>query len=246
MTQLSDQPYNLTRSLGFNAYHVLAADSSESLQTSLEYLNKKYATAFLIDLLEKSAQLIGAKVLNLSSEQYVPHGASVALLLADEGQPDGALPVQTNTILGHLDKSHLTVHTYPQIHPDTGLCSLRLDLDLATCGSISPLATLPLLFEQIVCDVATIDFRIRGYQQSTHGQLEFGSDEIRCISEHLPAECTEQYLIKNLNTPEALFYHTRMIRKTINPLNHRIPEKAGLDASSNTNLEPLLKSLFYG
>ena len=28
-------------------------------------------------------------------------------------------------ILGHLDKSHITVHTYPEYHPETSIATFR-------------------------------------------------------------------------------------------------------------------------
>ena len=34
------------------------------------------------------------------------------------------LPVQAETQLAHLDKSHVTVHTYPEYHPETCHCYL--------------------------------------------------------------------------------------------------------------------------
>ena len=35
-----------------------------------------------------------------------------------------------------LDKSHITVHTYPEYHPDEGISTFRADIDVATCGEI--------------------------------------------------------------------------------------------------------------
>ena len=246
MTNHSEQPYNLTRSLGFNAYQVLAANSKDDLQASVSYLNEKYNKPFLVGLLEETAGLIGAKILNVSSERYDPLGASVALLLADGAHPEYSQQLRTNTLLGHLDKSHLTVHTYPQLHLDTGLCSLRLDLDLATCGAISPLASLPLLFTRIACDVVTIDFRIRGYQRSGAGHLDFGSNEITSIADHLPKITQEQYQIKDTNIPEILLYHTRMMRKNIVPVNHTLPSDKPMELSNLDKVEKHLNFLYRG
>jgi S-adenosylmethionine decarboxylase len=246
VTSHSEQPYNLTRSLGFNAYQVLAANSAGDLQASVSYLNEKYNKPFLVGLLEETAGLIGAKVLNLSSETYDPLGASVALLLADGAHPEYSNQLTTNTLLGHLDKSHLTVHTYPQLHLDTGLCSLRLDLDLATCGAISPLESLPLLFTSITCDVVTIDFRIRGYQRSGAGHLDFGANEVTSIADHLPKITREQYLIEETNTPEILLYHTRMMRKNIVAVDHSLPSDKPMELSNMAKVKEHLNLLYRG
>ena len=212
----------------------------------MDYLNEKYNTTFLIKLLEETADAIGARVLNVSSEKYDPLGTSVALLLADVGNPEHSEKLETNTLLGHLDKSHLTVHTYPQLHHETGLCSLRLDLDLATCGTISPLTTLPLLFSNITCDLVTIDFRIRGYQPSVGGQLDFGSNEVMSIADYLPENSQQQFQITETNVPEILVYHTRMMRKNILPLNHTLPSDEGNELSNTANVEAHLNLLYRG
>jgi S-adenosylmethionine decarboxylase len=242
----SEQAYNLTRSLGFNAYQVLAANSADGLQAAVGYLNEKYDTDFLIGLLEKAADLIGAKVLNVSSEKYDPLGTSVALLLADGGHPEHSKRLRTNTLLGHLDKSHLTVHTYPQLHLDTGLCSLRLDLDLATCGTISPLTTLPLLFSNITCDLVTIDFRIRGYQLSGAGQIDFGSNEVTSIADYLPEIVLQQFQKTETNMPEILVYHTRMMRRNILPVNHVLPSDKPMELATLEQVEKHLNLLYTG
>ena len=53
--------------------------------------------------------------------------------------------LEPDTIVAHLDKSHVTVHTYPEYHPDTCLATFRVDIDVATCGEITPLSTLDYL-----------------------------------------------------------------------------------------------------
>ncbi len=37
---------------------------------------------------------------------------------------------------------HVTVHTYPEYHPDNAIATFRVDIDVTTCGRISPLNAL--------------------------------------------------------------------------------------------------------
>ena len=37
-------------------------------------------------------------------------------------------------MVAHLNKSHVTVHTYPESHPDNGISTFRVDVDVSTCG----------------------------------------------------------------------------------------------------------------
>src|SRR3546814_14711111 len=65
-------------------------------------------------------------------------------LLISEGHHDG-LPTpgkKKDSVVAHLDKSHITVPTYPVTHPDNGISTFRADIDVSTCGKISPLKAL--------------------------------------------------------------------------------------------------------
>ena len=74
-------------------------------------------------------------VLHISKQDYDPQGASVTFLIAEEHMKPALEP---DTMVAHLDKSHVTVHTYPEYHPDTCLATFRVDIDVATCGEITP------------------------------------------------------------------------------------------------------------
>ena len=61
-------------------------------------------------------------------------------------------------MVAHLDKSHICVHTYPESHPEGGLCTFRADIEVSTCGVISPLKALNYLIHQLESDIVTIDY----------------------------------------------------------------------------------------
>ena len=66
----------------------------------------------------------------ISQQDYDPQGASVTLLIAEGSM----MPVQGETQVAHLDKSHVTVHTYPEYHPETCLATFRVDIDTEDPG----------------------------------------------------------------------------------------------------------------
>ena len=110
--------------------------------------------------------IIGANILNIARQDYDPQGASVTILISEQPvtptesqieESPGPLP---ETILGHLDKSHITVHTYPEIHPVDGIATFRVDIDVSTCGVISPLKALNYLIHQFDSDIVTVDYRV--------------------------------------------------------------------------------------
>lgn len=50
----------------------------------IKYIDEQYNSERLTKILTNVAEMIGARVLNVSSQDYDPQGASVTILLADE------------------------------------------------------------------------------------------------------------------------------------------------------------------
>ena len=139
---------NLTKSLSFNIYDICYAPA-EQQQAYIEYIDEAYNADKLTQILKNVADIIGAQVLNIARQDYDPQGASVTMLISEGDSPpppnmnsQSPGPLLSETVLAHLDKSHITVHTYPESHPDNGISTFRADIDVSTCGKISPLKAL--------------------------------------------------------------------------------------------------------
>lgn len=120
----------------------------------VQYINEEYDAERLTQILGDVVDIIGANILNIARQDYDPQGASVTMLISEQPvtptdsqieESPGPLP---DTVVAHLDKSHITVHTYPEIHPDDGIATFRVDIDVSTCGVISPLKALNYLIHQ--------------------------------------------------------------------------------------------------
>jgi S-adenosylmethionine decarboxylase len=106
---------NLTKSLSFNIYDLCYALSHESQIEYLEYIDKEYDSERLKGIIEEVTRIIDAKLVNVTTQDYDPRGASVVALI-NEDHPVLSPAVSTNhlpeaSIVGHLDKSHNTAHT---------------------------------------------------------------------------------------------------------------------------------------
>ncbi len=107
----------------------------------------------LENILKGVADIIGARILNLSTQDYDPMGASVVILIAEGSTPNEA----TGSIsLAHLDKSHICAHTYPETDNASGISTFRVDIDISTCGKISPLRSLNYLIKSFDSEVVLL------------------------------------------------------------------------------------------
>lgn len=221
---------NLTKTLSFNIYDVCYAKSEREQKAYIEYIDEQYNSERLTNILCDVTEMIGAHVLNISKQDYEPQGASVNLLITEEALPIDLidescnlgeyLASQRDTILGHLDKSHVTVHTYPEYHPDNAISTFRVDIDVSTCGMISPLNALDYLISSFDSDIITIDYRVRGFTRDVEGKKFFIDHDITSIQDYIDNETLKKYDAIDMNVYQSNIFHTKMLIKEIELQNY--------------------------
>ncbi len=204
---------NLTKALSFNIYDVCYAKTEREQQDYIAYIDEQYNSERLTTILTNLTDMIGATVLNISKQDYEPQGASVTILIAER-------PVPGETQVAHLDKSHVTVHTYPEYHPETCLATFRVDIDVATCGEITPLSTLDYLISSFDSDIITMDYRVRGFTRDMNGQKLFIDHPVASIQDYIDPITLRRYDAVDINVYSANLFHTRMMLKDIDLQNY--------------------------
>lgn len=230
---------NLTKALSFNIYDVCYAKSAREQKDYIAYIDEQYNAERLTRILTNLTDMIGANVLNISRQDYDPQGASVTLLIAEETM----IPVG-ETQVAHLDKSHVTVHTYPEYHPETCLATFRVDIDVATCGEITPLSTLDYLIGSFDSDIISMDYRVRGFTRDVDGRKLFMDHTVRSIQDYIDPDTLRHYDAVDINVYEANLFHTKMMRKEI-PLQdylfktdvYELPPRVRLEIMDNLRKE---------
>lgn len=212
---------NLTKSLSFNIYDICYARSRESQIQYLEYVDEEYNSARLEAITEEVTRIIRAKLVQVSTQDYDPRGASVVALL-NEDHPDayvaGPAPAASTpapAVVGHLDKSHIAIHTYPEYHQSSGIATFRVDIDIATCGMISPLKALHYLLESFDSDVVIIDYRVRGFTRDQRGRKLFIDHDIGSIQDYISDDFLEGYTAYDINIVSDNNFHTKMRKKEL-------------------------------
>jgi S-adenosylmethionine decarboxylase len=199
---------NLTKSLSFNIYDICYAKSRADRKEYLAYLDEAYNSARLERILKGMAAIIGANILHISSQDYDPMGASVTILIA-EG------PMESHTrrsiSIAHLDKSHLCAHTYPETDKRSGISTFRVDIDISTCGKISPLKALNYLIKSFESEVVLLDYRVRGFTRNTRGKKLFIDHKIRTIQQFIAAGVKKRYNRVDINISQENLFHTKMV-----------------------------------
>ena len=230
---------NLTKALSFNIYDVCYAKTAREQKDYIAYIDEQYNSDRLTKILTNLTDMIGAQVLNISQQDYEPQGASVTLLIAE-----GSMIPAGKTQVAHLDKSHVTVHTYPEYHPETCLATFRVDIDVATCGEITPLSTLDYLIGSFDSDIITMDYRVRGFTRSVNGEKLFMDHRITSIQDYIDQRTLERYDAVDINVYKANLFHTKMMLKEVDLQNYlfntdiyELPPKKRLDIMNSLRRE---------
>lgn len=238
---------NLTKTLSFNIYDVCYAKSEREQKDYIAYIDEQYNSERLTKILCDVTDIIGANVLSISKQDYAPQGASVNLMISDESMIPSQPPVSHITadeVMLHLDKSHVTVHTYPEYHPDNAISTFRVDICVSTCGKISPLKALDYLIGSFDSDIITADYRVRGFTRDLDGKKLFIDHDITSIQDFIDRKTLEKYDAIDVNVYQSNIFHTRMLIKDIDLQNYlfktdvyELEPKVRLDISNSLRRE---------
>lgn len=247
---------NLTKSLSFNIYDICYAGSENQRKAYIEYIDEAYNAERLTHILTEVSHIIGANILNIARQDYEPQGASVTMLISEEPVPTatdnrespGPLP---DSVVGHLDKSHICVHTYPEADPYDGVCTFRADIDVATCGVISPLKALNYLLHSFESDIVTMDYRVRGFTRDVKGKKHYIDHKINSIQNFLSRDTKKLYQMVDVNVYQENLFHTKMMLKDFDLDNYlfgRSPEDFDPQVARKITrqLKREMHELFYG
>ncbi|MFU0825821.1 MAG: adenosylmethionine decarboxylase [Clostridium sp.] len=251
---------NLTKSLSFNIYDICYTKTEEDRKKYIEYIDEQYNSERLTKILTDVTNIIGANVLNIAKQDYDPQGASVTLLISEEEVPlyvldpscnRGILTPTRENIVGHLDKSHVTVHTYPESHPQNNIATFRVDIDVATCGEISPIKALNYLIGSFDSDIITIDYRVRGFTRDVDGYKHFIDHKISSIQDFIDNETLKKYNLIDMNIIQSNLFHTKMKVKDLDLNNYLFEIKEeNLTKEEKEDiikqLEQEMTEIFYG
>jgi len=250
---------NLTKSLSFNIYDICYAKTAAQRREYIEYIDEAYNSERLTQILTGVTEIIGANILDIARQDYDPQGASVTMLIAEGATAlsrvtspaaPGPLP---EAVVAHLDKSHITVHTYPESHPnpDNGISTFRADIDVSTCGRISPLRALNYLIHSFESDIVIIDYRVRGFTRDVNGRKHFIDHKIHSIQNSISRDTRERYQMVDVNVYHENLFHTKMALKEFDLDNYLFEiDREDLSPREEKRIRGLLQremmEMFYG
>lgn len=242
---------NLTKTLSFNIYDICYTESEKARKDYIDYIDEQYNSERLTKILCKVTEIIGAHILNISKQDYEPQGASVNVLIAEENILQehidascnkGKLVRENDCIHAHLDKSHVTVHTFPEFHPENAISTFRVDIDVATCGKVSPLKVLNYLIGSFDSDIITIDYKVRGFTRDLNGKKCFMDHRITSIQDYIQENTLQRYDAIDVNMYQSNLFHTKMLIKEIDLDNYLFHVKeSDLPIEKQKNIKDILR-----
>jgi S-adenosylmethionine decarboxylase len=212
---------NLTKVLSFNLYDFCITLNKEQQGEYVQWVNQKYSSQKIFEISKNVCEIIEADVLSASVQDYEPVGASTLVLMSDikgggdwkgKIRPENDAPDGHQSVNLHLNKSHITAHTYPDAEDPNGICSFRVDFDIATCGSIIPLKAINYLFQSFECDVVIIDYVVRGFTRLPSGKKIYNDDDFNSIQDFIDPTILETFKYRtDLNMGQMHTWQTKLM-----------------------------------
>ena len=231
---------NLKKALSFSFYDFVIAPTEEERLSYVEYINTNYSAERMSELLKKIVNIIEAEILSTSLQNYEPYGASSMILLGD---------IKGSGVDMHLDKSHITAHTYPDFENENGILSFRVDIELSTCGEITPLSSLNAIFDFFDTDIVTIDYNVRGFTRNTKGEHVYLDHELNSIQEYIDADILKSYKTKDLILQNDNIWQLKLLRTDMEEEEYFSPQTKLSDDAKHNYIEALnaeMQSIFNG
>lgn len=210
---------NLTKILSFNLYDFCITFGDQQKEEYINWINEKYSSLKILEFSRNICEIIQSDIISESKMDYDPVGASTMTLMSDvQGGKWEQVSGGGAAVKAHLTKSHLTSHTYPDASADNGICTFRVDFDIATCGDIIPLKAINYLFEVFECDVVYIDYVVRGYTRLENGKKIYNDQYFNSIQDFIDPEVMKSYEYhSDLNMPRDNIWQTKMMIKDMGP-----------------------------
>lgn len=231
---------NLKKALSFSFYDFVIAKNKSERTSYCEYINTNYSAQRVSKLLTEIVRIIDAEVLNVSLQNYEPYGASAMILLGD---------MKSSSVDMHLDKSHITAHTYPDFENENGILSFRVDIELSTCGDITPLNSLNAIFDFFDTDIVTIDYVVRGFSRDEQGKHIYMDHSLTSISEYISPDILKSYEKKELALQNDNIWQLKLLRYDMKTDEYFAPNTELNKQEKDDYIEVLneeMKSIFNG
>jgi len=211
---------NLTKILSFNLYDFCITFDDKQKDDYINWIDEKYSSDRILEISRKICDIIDSDIISESKMDYDPVGASTMTLMSDVqgGKWEQVTRPTGSAVKSHLTKSHLTSHTYPDASDSNGICTFRVDFDIATCGDIIPLRAINYLFEAFECDVVYIDYVVRGYTRRADGKKIYNDQYFNSIQDFIDPKVIELYEFhSDLNMPRDNIWQTKLMLKKFGP-----------------------------
>ncbi len=107
----------------------------------------------------------------------------------------------------------MCAHTYPETDKASGISTFRVDIDISTCGKISPLRSLNYLIKSFESEVVHLDYRVRGFTRNVQGKKLFIDHDIHSIQQFIAEDVKKRYHRVDINISQENLFHTKMVLK---------------------------------
>lgn len=211
---------NLSKRITYNIYFIANLKEQKDQNVFISKMNTIFNAENLSLFSRELADILEAEVLNISYFDYYPFGASANSLICNKCESSNQ-SMFSECISIHLDKSHISIHTYPEKMDNVDIVTFRIDVELSTCGEILPLTAIDFVINYFKADFYTVEYSIRGYTRDEYGKKIFIDEKLKPLMEYLD-ESTKMIYKVFAKVSEKKNYAYMICAKKIECINNNI------------------------
>ncbi len=203
--------YNINKNIYISIYNIYYVSSKNIYKYYIKYINNTYNNNKLINLIKNISKITNSKILNI-------YKINNELKFNKKNKNINKIK---NILLSYLyNNNNICIYTYIENYSKNKIYTIRTDINIYSCGLISPLIYINNIITFFKSDIININYIINGFNKNINSKKHFIDKKFNSIKNFINKNIKQKYDFLDLNIYQENLYNTKMIIKKINIKNY--------------------------
>ncbi len=202
---------NINENINISIYNIYYINSKNTYKYYINYINNIYNNKNLIKLIKKISKKTNSKILHTYKLNY-------KLKLNKKKK---TINITKNILLSYLyNNNNICIYTYIENYSKNKIYTIRTDINIYSCGLISPLNYINNIILFFKSDLININYIINGFTKDINGKKYFINNKISSVKNFIKKKIIKNYDFLEINIYQENLFNIKMIIKNINIKNY--------------------------
>ncbi len=199
---------NINKNINLSIYNIYYINSENTYKYYIKYINNIYNNKNIINLIKNISKKTNSKILNIYKINYK----------LKFNKKNKIINRTKNILLTFLyNNNNICIYTYIENYSKNNkIYTIRTDINIYSCGLISPLFYINIILLFFKCDLININYNINGFTKYKNGKKYFINKKFNSIKKYINKNIINKYDLLELNIYQGNIFNIKMIIKKIN------------------------------